>query len=471
MFSRLIIEKLTTQRDPQAVAAAVGSRKGAAILESSLPGGEYSRWSVFASDPVTTVTISPNSLGCPFERLANAIANFPQVDGGAAAQPYCCGWIGHFSYEAGLVAENIAAVPCPQPLRPLARFSLYDAVALHDAESNQWYAAAIDWPADFWENRPSARERIAGIKTIIEVATAQPPLSQTPGRSTLTPSISRRQYLDRVAGILDYIAAGDVYQVNLTQRFRGTTTLSPLDLYLRLREITPSSHGVFLSCDDDALISSSPELFLQTTERKIVTRPIKGTRPRSNDPIVDQELRADLQSAEKDVAELAMIVDLVRNDLGRICDYGSVRVTDPASIEHHPTVYHRVATVEGHLRDSSSLAEILRATCPGGSVTGAPKIRAMQIIAELETTPRGPYCGSIGWIGLEGSVSMNLAIRTIIQRGRVVDLHAGGGIVADSVAEDEYDEMMTKLSAMARAVGCALPTFQSATNFAGAGVR
>jgi para-aminobenzoate synthetase component I len=470
MLPHLVIEKLACLADPLAVAGAFAHRRRPALLESSLPGGEYSRWSLYAADPVRTVTIEHDATGCPFDALAEAFAQYPQVAPLSIPRSLGCGWIGHIAYEAGLATERILPVPRAENALPLARFSLYDAVALHDARSNEWYAVVVEWEAGVCEDRPPVRERIAGIEKILNDAAAQPDIgSPLPtGSTVLDSSLSRAEYLHRVKKILNYIAAGDVYQVNLTQRFRAQTMLSPIDLYRRLRQISPSSHGAFLSYDDFSIISSSPELFLRSTDGTIVTRPIKGTRPRSCDPILDENFRANLASAEKDGAELAMIVDLVRNDLGRICDYGTVRVTEPASIEKHPTVYHRVATVEGQLDRSVSIAEILRATCPGGSVTGAPKIRAMQIISELESTPRGPYCGAIGWVGLDGSLSLNLAIRTMIQRGSTVDMHAGGGIVADSDPNDEYDEMMTKLSAMARALGCALPSVNTTRNLVGA---
>jgi len=469
MSQRLIFQRIAAKPRLQAVVTAFGSRHGAAILESSLPGGAFSRWSVFASDPVTTVTILPSLARCPLEDLAAALAQTPHVSGAAHDVPCGCGWIGYFTYEFGLYAEGVTGPGDPDHSEPLAQFSLYDAVAVYDAVDDEWYAVAVDWPPEYAVRRPPVSERIAKITEIVRLASCQP-LSGTPElpfASAATCSMSNDEYLDGVARILDYIAAGDVYQVNLTRRFQCQTDLSPLKLYQRLRAITPSSHGAFLDCGDKSLISSSPELFLRKTGRRIVTRPIKGTRPRSHDAALDRRFREELRSSGKDQAELAMIVDLARNDLGRICEYGSVSVTNPDRIERHPTVYHRVATVEGRLCRGCSLAEILRATCPGGSITGAPKIRAMEIIAELETVPRGAYCGAIGWIGLDGSVSLNLAIRTMVQRERVVDFHAGGGIVADSTPDAEYDEVMTKLSGMARAMGCSLDDLDASTKHGG----
>ena len=235
-------------------------------------------------------------------------------------------------------------------------------------------------------------------------------------------------------------------------------------MYRRLRSVTPSSHAAFLRWDDTAILSASPELFLDLRAGHVVTRPIKGTRPRIGDRAVDLRARRELQDSRKDRAELIMIVDLLRNDLGRVCSYGRVRVVDAGSIEEHPTVFHRVATIEGELAPGRNWLDLLLATFPGGSITGAPKIRAMQIIDKLEPTARGVYCGSIGWIGLDGSMSLNIAIRTMVQVRDRVHVYAGGAIVADSTPEGEYDEMLTKAAGMLRALGCASPAAPPAPN-------
>jgi len=261
-------------------------------------------------------------------------------------------------------------------------------------------------------------------------------------------------YFQRFGRVKRYIEAGDVYQVNLTQRFTAQTTASPVELYRRLRLVSPSTHGGLLQWTGAAIVSSSPELFLDLRARKVVTRPIKGTRPRSSEAWEDAALRRELATSEKDRAELTMIVDVLRNDLGRVCRYGTVRVVEGSTIEDHPTVFHQAATITGELGEGRDWADLLAAASPGGSVTGAPKIRAMQIIRELEPTPRGVYCGSMGWIGLNGDASFNIAIRTLVQRGSSVELFAGGGIVADSRAEEEYNETLVKLKGLLQALNC-----------------
>lgn len=259
---------------------------------------------------------------------------------------------------------------------------------------------------------------------------------------------------DRAMG---YIAAGDVYQVNLTQRYTVETSATPLEHYLGLRAISPSPYAAFLPWEEGAILCASPELFLGVREDRVVTRPIKGTRPRGGCAEEDRARRLELEASEKDAAELNMIIDLLRNDLGRVSRYGAVRVLDGGSIEAHPTVFHRVGAVEGALREGVGWAELLRATLPGGSVTGCPKVRALEVIDELEPHPREVYCGAIGMAGHDGSLTLNLAIRTMLQRGSTVRVYAGGAVVADSVVGDEYREIEAKAAAMLRALGAAKP--------------
>jgi aminodeoxychorismate synthase component I len=276
------------------------------------------------------------------------------------------------------------------------------------------------------------------------------PASIEPRRSdvSLHSNFTRRAYEAAVARAIEYIRAGDIFQVNLSQRFTAGLNVSPQFVYDRLREIAPARYGACLNYGDFALISNSPELFLDVSSNgRVITRPIKGTRPRA------AGMDAELRDSAKDQAELNMIVDLERNDLGRVCEIGSVRVTEPRAIEAYPTVYHGVATIEGRLRDDVTFADLLRATFPGGSVTGAPKIRAMQIIDELEPCARGPYCGAIGYLAADGFMQFNIAIRTMIAKDGLVHIPVGGGIVADSIPAAEYEETLVKAKAMFDALG------------------
>jgi len=348
--------------------------------------------------------------------------------------------MGYLAYESGAASEGVKPIGSDSMGLPAARFAGWGTT--DDGESS--YATYLGKgssrrlkPAARGEDADTHLDRSAKIRS-------SPPI----------PNMSREDYLRKVQRIKRYIAAGDVYQVNLTMRFAVNTTAQPYEIYQRLCDINPASHAAFLHYDDFAIISASPELFLDLRDGHVITRPIKGTRPRTGEPSRDAVARRELETSEKERAELNMIVDLIRNDLGRVCEYGTVRVTDPGSIEELPTVFHRVATIEGRLAEGKTNLDLLAATFPGGSITGAPKIRAMQIIRELEPTPRGVYCGSIGWIGLDGSMSMNIAIRTMVQVRDTVYVYAGGGIVADSDPEQEYEETLLKASAMFRALGC-----------------
>ena len=264
-------------------------------------------------------------------------------------------------------------------------------------------------------------------------------------------------YLAGVAAVRAAILEGDVYQVTLSQRFEAAFDGDPAALYARLRTVNPAPFSAFVDTGRAAVLSSSPERFLAVRGRRVETRPIKGTRPRTGRPDEDARARRDLESSAKDAAELAMIVDLQRNDVGRVAEYGSVEVADAGAIEEYAMVQHRVAVVNATLRRGASSEDLLRATFPGGSITGAPKIAAMRIIEELEGVRRGVFTGSIGWIGFDGDLDLNIAIRTIVAERGVAHFHVGGGIILDSKPTEEYQETLDKGRALAAALGGCLP--------------
>jgi para-aminobenzoate synthetase component 1 len=265
-------------------------------------------------------------------------------------------------------------------------------------------------------------------------------------RSTFT----HRGYLDAVGRVREYIIAGDIFQANLSQRFQSALTEAPFALYRRLRKRNPAPFAAYLAFDDLAVLSASPERFLRLDEKQrlVETRPIKGTRPRGLGPMHDAALGRALAESAKDRAENVMIVDLLRNDLSRVCRPGSVRVPELFALEQHPTVHHLVSTVLGELAPGADAVDLIRAAFPGGSITGAPKVRAMEVIAELEPTQRGVYCGSIGYISATGAMDTSIVIRTYLTLGGQVYFQAGGGIVADSDVELEYRETLDKARAL-----------------------
>lgn len=273
-----------------------------------------------------------------------------------------------------------------------------------------------------------------------------------PQLSRLRCTFTREDYEHAVRRALAYIRAGDIYQVNLSQRFQAPCRRSSFDAYLCLRAQSPAPFGVYLSYPDFAVLSSSPERFLHynARDRLVETRPIKGTRPRGLDPASDRALAEELLGSVKDRAENVMIVDLERSDLGKVAEVGSVVVADLCELETYATVHHLTSTVQARLRADTDIIDVLKATFPGGSITGAPKIRAMEIIDELEPVARGVYTGAIGYIGFDGSTDLNIAIRTIVIKEGIGSFHVGGGIVADSDPAGEYEETLHKGAAMGR---------------------
>ena len=280
-----------------------------------------------------------------------------------------------------------------------------------------------------------------------------PPAPRLPPKFEALPStFTRADYEAAVRRALAYIRAGDIYQVNLSQRFQAPCQGDPFDVYLGLRAQSPAPFSAYLRYPDFAVLSSSPERFLryQPYDRLVETRPIKGTRPRGADPDSDRALAAELLASAKDRAENVMIVDLERNDLGRVAEVGSVVVAGLCELETYATVHHLTSTVRARLATERDVVDLLRATFPGGSITGAPKIRAMEIIDEMEPVARGVYTGAIGYIGFDGALDLNIAIRTMVIKDGVASFHVGGGIVADSDPALEYEETLHKGAALAR---------------------
>lgn len=267
---------------------------------------------------------------------------------------------------------------------------------------------------------------------------------ETAGIPDFRAELSRAEFMEMVCRAKAYIAAGDIYQVNLSHRFSARWAGDPLSFYSALRHYSPAPHASFFSLGGRCVLSSSPELFLKISGREICTRPIKGTRPRKADQHADEMSAYDLITSPKEVAELVMITDLERNDLGKVCDFGSVAVRDMLKLERYEQVFHLVSTVEGRLRQEVDPVAALRACFPGGSITGAPKKRAMEIIAELEPIPRSLYTGAIGYFGFNGESQFNIAIRTVILEHGEAHFHVGAGIVADSLPDKEWQETLDK---------------------------
>ena len=384
-----------------------------------------------------------------------------RVENGPAGLPFGPGFYGYLSYDLAPEVESKATLS-PRRDIPLPEMwlGLYETVLVVDRAERR--AMIVGGPP--WAGREAIERALDEASR--EVA---PEMNSAPLPAELTCNFTRDAYLQAVERAREYIAAGDIYQVNLSRRFTATlgggdAPAGLADLYLRLRRANPAPYAAYVGLGAGrAVLSSSPELFLELGPGgRVLTRPIKGTRPRRpGDAAFNRRMRRDLLASPKDRAELVMIVDLERNDLGRVCSYGSVRVTEPRAVEAYAAVYHTVATVEGRLHPDRSLTDLLRATFPGGSITGAPKVRAMQIIAELEPTRRSVYTGAVGFLGPRsagepaGRCVLNIAIRTLLADWPRVHLQVGGGIVADSEPAAEFDETTDKARAMLAALGLA----------------
>ncbi|MDN3514323.1 MAG: aminodeoxychorismate synthase component I [Candidatus Brocadia sp.] len=430
------------------------------FLDSALPAKGISRYSFLGFNPFLVMKAKQRKItltdcngvleieGNPFEHLRGLLKQF-SLKNDMASVPFPCGAVGYLGYDLCHFIERLPIKSADDIGLPDMYMGFYDTIVSYDNFLKKCYIIGTDFGLD-----DTLQDRMGYIADVLCRKSDMPPESvdhkPTPGKSkpALKFNFTKELYLDAIRRIKDYISAGDVYQVNLSQRIETHIDIPPYELYKKLRSVNPAPFSSYLAFDDVAVISSSPERFLRVNARHVQTRPIKGTRPRGADAGTDELMRQALLASPKDDAELTMIIDLERNDLGRVCDYGSVRVVEKKVLETYPTVYHLASTIEGDLYERYDLIDLLKATFPGGSVTGAPKIRAMQIIDELEPTQRGVYTGAIGYIGFNGDADLNIAIRTFIMKGKDVYFQVGSGIVADSDAEEEYEETMHKAKAL-----------------------
>jgi para-aminobenzoate synthetase component 1 len=358
-----------------------------------------------------------------------------------------------FSYELAHRIESLRLKP-QQHLsgEPDMTLAFYDTLVIHDYLEGSTKIVCAGGERRLQETLAALKESLASAPADWDAGTVSPPVIES--------NLTRDEYLAAVLRIKEHIAAGDIYQANLTQQFtcRLAPETRPEAVFWRLRRDHPASFAAFIRRRDDVVVSASPERFLRVTPsdggaRAVEAWPIKGTRPRGRNASEDARLRAELLRSEKDRAENVMIVDLMRNDLGRVCRYGSVSVAELCALEEHPTLFHLVSRVRGTLREGVTAGDLLRAAFPCGSITGAPKIRAMEIIDETETAPRGLSMGAIGYFSADGSLDLNVAIRTMTLRGTVARFNVGGGVVADSCPALEYDESLLKARALVRALG------------------
>jgi len=397
--SRYRPRRIDLDLPPNEVAARCRHLGGLVFFDTARNDGRSEALSIIAAAPSQVVE---GHIDRDWERLRETLATYQtdSADDDGLPHGFAAGWVeydGRFSfgfYENALIFRH----------------------------SDQQYYEVGDMASGLAEELPAARSGAVSFRS----------------------ATTMERYCEQVRTAQRYIAAGDIYQVNLAHRFEAEWNADAWGFYETLRHYSPAPHCAFLDVGGRQVLSSSPECFLKMSGASICTRPIKGTRPRRSDPLADEKSAYDLITSPKEVAELVMITDLERNDLGRVCEYGSVTVSELLKLERYEQVFHLVSTVQGQLRPEIDQAEALRLCFPGGSISGAPKKRACEIIAEQETTPRGLYTGAIGWLGFNGESQFSIAIRTVVVEGDRAHFHVGAGIVADSIPEMEWQETLDK---------------------------
>ena len=454
----VVVEEIESVPSVGVMLERLDAKEGVFVLGDFSQGGPGC-YSYLGLGPVEVLEIGPDDGGDPIERLDGAWSRYRLRQERPLPAPFVGGWVGYLSYDLKGSIERLPDTVEHDIALPLARFCFYDHIIGWDHRAAKGYLLALHYDGEL----SGVAERLGRLRQLCrgggETEREGPrPLTagEAPDTSALIERMERNiteaDYLSKVAESVEYIKAGDIFEVNLSRRLSRPYGSSAECLYEYLIRHNPAGYSVLLMGPGHAIVSASPELFLSQRGRHVVTRPIKGTIARGADEQQDQRNRQKLVESEKDRAELNMIIDLERNDLGRVCSYGSVKVIEERVIEAHPTVFHASATISGQLRDEVSAADLLRATFPCGSISGAPKIRAMEIIDELEPTGRSVYTGSIGWLGVNGDMDLNIAIRTIILTGGQAYVQAGGAIVADSDPQSEYDETVAKAAALVRAL-------------------
>ncbi len=446
-----LVSELLYLPDSARLFEAIADLPWAVFLDSGRHYPAQSRYDILSAEPyLRLVTRGPLteiyadtvelSREDPLALVRRVLAMDPSCGG---TLPFCGGAIGYFGYDLARRIERLPVLADDAERIPEMAIGIYDwAVVVDHRERRSWLVGQ--------GRDPETDLKWNGLLERFRAIPAEKPRAPFRILSPVTSNVTHEQYARAFRRIRGYIHDGDCYQVNLAQRFAANATGDPWLAYQALRVINPAPFSAYLTTPYAQILCASPERFLRLEGRRVETKPIKGTRPRAGHARLDAELSEALRLSEKDRAENVMIVDLLRNDLSKSCAPGTVRVPRLFEVESYPTVHHLVSTVTGELQDGRDALDLLRGCFPGGSITGAPKLRAMQIIEELEPQRRGVYCGAIGYIGFDGGMDLNIAIRTLVYSGGVIRCWAGGGVVADSQLEDEYQETFDKAAAMLR---------------------
>lgn len=450
---------------PHAVAPAFAHLPGLALLESSQQGA-LGRYSYLTAEPFLRMESTGDRIslewfqqphrstvrrGQPFAVLRDLLAEHA-LSPAPHGPPFQGGAVGAFAYDLGRQLEELPSYARRDVDTPELSLGFYDWVLAHDHHTDTSWLVTTGLPERTESSALARQAEIMGLLAAWQSRNGDGESDAAGFRLTapLASNLTREQYLAMVQRAQEYIAAGDIYQVNLSQRFAAPWQGSPWTLYQRLRHESPVPFGAFLDIGERWVVSASPERFLHVRQGVVETRPIKGTRPRGRTNAEDEKLAHELHTSEKDRAENLMIVDLLRNDLGKVCRFGSIRVPELWQVEGYSNVWQLVSAVKGELGPEADAVSALEAAFPGGSVTGCPKIRAMEIIEELEPVRRGIYCGAIGYLGFNGVMDTSIVIRTIVLARDRLYLQVGGAVVADSVPQAEYEETLVKAQAARR---------------------
>jgi para-aminobenzoate synthetase component 1 len=508
---RPLIQEIFTAHTPESLVEQLHGESGLVLLRSALFDSPQSRYSFIAARPFLTFRSSGSrceitrhgtqstqqiQFGNPWQLLDALLARCELLDEIDLPFPLG-GCFGYWGYDLKNFVEPKLPRRAVNDLElPDCHVGFYDSLVVFDHRLGKVCIVSTGLSADgsrseerakeqleFWKVKLEAdskrtltpalsllkRERgklfqgleLSGTAESCETREPFPPLprcgGEGRGEGAIASNLTRAKFLTRVDRIQRYIYAGDIYQANLSQRLSAPCEISGWELFQKLSAVSPAPFSAFLDCGDFQIASSSPEQFLRLSGPHIQTRPIKGTRPRDADPTRDAQLAYELQTSTKELAELVMITDLLRNDLGKVCEFGSVQVPDLARLERFAQVQHLVSTVEGRLRKDVTHFAAFASCFPGGSITGAPKIRAMEIIDELEPISRGPYCGAIGYLGFNRESQLSITIRTAICKDGLAHFNVGAGIVADSNPEAEYEETLAKARGFFAALKLELP--------------
>ena len=480
---RPLIHEIQTTHTPESLVERLHGEGGIVLLRSNLFDSPQARYSFVAANPFLTFRSfgsrceiisgyqlsTPNyqlQFGNPWHLLDALMARFELLD--EIDSPFPLGGaFGCWGYDLKNFTEPKLPRRAVNDLElPDCHVGFYDSLVIFDHRLGKVSVISTGLNADGSRSEARAQERMEfwqGRLQDPELSRKDAKMQSAESLGALAPlrevasNVSRADFIAAVERAQRYINAGDIYQVNLSQRLTARCELPAWELFQSLNAVSPAPFSAFLDLGDLQIASSSPEQFLRMSGAHIQTRPIKGTRPRDNDPTRDAQLAYELQTSAKELAELVMITDLLRNDLGKVCEYGSVQVPELAKLEKFAQVQHLVSTVEGRLKKDVTHFAAFASCFPGGSITGAPKFRAMEIIDELESISRGPYCGSIGYLGFNRESQLNIAIRTAVCKDGLTHFNVGAGIVTDSSPEAEYEETLAKAAGFLAALRLPVP--------------